>query len=310
MICVGNITAGGTGKTPTVIALAKLLCSQRLKIAILTRGYKRRSRDPILVVSDGDEILSTPQEAGDEPYLITSALNGVPVIAGKDRHRSGRYAIERFGADLFILDDGYQHIRLYRDINILLIDASNPFGNGCLLPKGILREPLRAISRADCIIISRANEVIGEDIESLIRTYNRNAPIFQASFRATDIRDLKGDSLGLSYIARKNLLLFSGIGNPHSFRRSIQDNSGRIKGEIVYPDHHWYTGKDLDRIIKEARSLSVDAMVTTEKDAVRLTGMSFLSEVREKILVLQVEMDMDKRLEEWIVQHVASLRTP
>lgn len=329
MICVGNITTGGTGKTPTVIALAKWLSSHEWgqisdlsskrskgdrfqicpRIAILSRGYKRRSRAPVLAVSDGNEILSTPQDAGDEPYLIASALKGVPVIAGKDRHRSGRYAIERFGTELFVLDDGYQHIRLHRDINILLIDASNPFGNGCLLPRGILREPLRAISRADCIIISRVNEGMGEDIESLIRAYNRNAPVFLASFRATDIRDLKGGSLGLNYIAGKSLLLFSGIGNPHSFKRSVQDHGGKIKGEIVYPDHYWYTEKDKDRILKEARGLSVDAIVTTEKDAVRLTGMSSLSEVRDKILVLQVETVVDKGFEKWIVQQVSLLRT-
>src|SRR4030066_495268 len=167
VICVGNITTGGTGKTPAVIAIARLLQGGQVsnlspqrsqRIAILTRGYKRKSKEPILAVNDGNEILCTPQDAGDEPYLIASALKGIPVIVGKDRYCSGQYAIERFGSNLFILDDGYQHIRLHRDLNILLIDATNPMGNGHLLPRGILREPLSAVARANGIIISRANE--------------------------------------------------------------------------------------------------------------------------------------------------------
>jgi len=332
VISVGNITTGGTGKTPTVIALARLLspsgrgevsnpASRRSKgvyqispsfprTAILTRGYKRRSKRPILVVSDGKEILSTPEDCGDEPYLIASALEKTPVIVGKDRYSCGRYAIEHFGTELFILDDGYQHIRLYRDINILLIDASNPFGNGHLLPRGIMREPLRAISRADCIIISRAKEARWDDMEGLIRTYNQKAPLFSASLEVTGLSNLKGDPLGLDYIAGKGVLILSGIGNPGSFRRSILEIGGEIRGEIVYPDHHWYTEKDKDRILKEARGLSVDTIVTTEKDAVRLMGMGSLSEVRDEILVLKVEMVFDKGFEDWIVRQVSSLFSP
>lgn len=329
VICVGNITTGGTGKTPTVIALAKLLSShewgqfsslsrQRSKrerfkicprIAILSRGYKRRSKAPVLAVSDGNKILSTPQDAGDEPYLIASALKEVPVIVGKDRRRSGRYAIDRFDTELFILDDGYQHIRLHRELNILLIDATNPFGNGHLLPKGVLREPLSALSRADCIIITKANEGDNREyVRHIVRKYNKESPIFHATCQSAAIYPWKGqfshflkENMANVSVTGKPLFLFSGIGNPHSFRRTVEDMGGRVCGEMIFPDHHWYSGKDLERISKEARTLSADGIVTTEKDAARLTGMSFPSELRDKVLILRVETVFDKGFEEWIV---------
>jgi len=310
VICVGNITTGGTGKTPTVIALARLLKGGQIsnlspqRLAILTRGYKRKSTEPILAVNDGNKILSTPQDAGDEPYLIASSLKGVPVIVGKDRYRSGQYAIERFGANLFILDDGYQHIRLHRDLNILLIDATNPSGNGHLLPKGVLREPLSAIGRADCMIISRANEGDAAGVERLIRSYNRESPVFYAYYRPVDIADLRGHTLGLPYIRGKTLLLFSGIANPYSFRNSIANLGGVIKGELIFPDHHWYTDKDIEKIRNEAARLSADAVITTEKDAVRLTDTHTLTDIKNKldILALQVEMEIDKGFGEWVLE--------
>ncbi len=320
VICVGNITTGGTGKTPAVIALARLLqgtnppsergqisnlSPQRSqRIAILTRGYKRKSREPILAVNDGNEILCTPQDAGDEPYLIASALKGIPVIVGKDRYCSGRYAIKRFGSNLFILDDGYQHIRLHRDLNILLIDAANPMGNGHLLPKGILREPLSALRRAHCMIISRANEGDATGVERLIRSYNRESPVFYAYYRPVEIADLRGHTLGLPYIKGKSLLLFSGIANPHSFRNSIANLGGVITGELMFPDHHWYTDNDIEKIRNEAKRLSADAVITTEKDSVRLTDIHTLTDIKNKldILALQVEIEIDKGFGEWLFE--------
>lgn len=313
VICIGNITTGGTGKTPAVIALAKLLQKGGFdRIAILTRGYKRRSRDPIIAVSDGNKILSTPQDAGDEPYLLASALKDVPVIVGKDRYRSGQYAMERFGADLFILDDGYQHIRLYRDLNILLIDATNPFGNEFLLPKGILREPLSAIARADCIIISRADKGETETIENRIRTYNRNASIFHSLFRTVSITDSEGNAVGLDYVEGKKLFLFCGIGNPASFKKSVVDRGGNIVGERIYPDHYWYSAEDLEEIFSEAPRMAADAIMTTEKDAVRLIDRDLLPEMhgKIKILILQVEMEIEKGFEEWAFAQVTSLQAP
>lgn len=312
VICVGNITTGGTGKTPTVIALAKLLQknTESPRIAILTRGYKRMSRSPVTVVSDGARLLSSPSDAGDEPYMIASALNGIPVIVGADRYKSGTYAITHFSTELFILDDGYQHIKLNRDVNILIVDATNPIGNGYLLPKGILREPLQAISRADCIIISKVSGGDKRYVEKLIRTYNKNSPVFYGDYKLTNIKKLDGNMLGLHSISGKNLLIFSGIGNPQYFRKVVENNKGKVIKELIYPDHHWYEEKDLKDIINEARKLSVGAVVTTEKDAVRIKGAGLLNSgnIKIDIMILQVEMEIDRIFKEWILSKIKKSR--
>ncbi len=307
VICVGNLTTGGTGKTPAVITLTRLIngfYGDLYRIAILTRGYKRRSTDPILVVSDRKKIIAKPYESGDEPYLLASALKGTPVIAGRDRHRTGRYAIDNFNANLFILDDGYQHLGLHRDIDILLIDATNPLGNGYLLPGGTLREPPSGISRASCIIISRADEGNREYAEGLIRSCNKDSPIFNAIYKPVNIADMKGNTLGFDYIAGKDILLFSGIGNPESFRKTVENIGGKVKGEIIFPDHYWYKEKDMQRVIGEADRLAVKAIMTTEKDSVRFIDNPLMAEIHCNIdiLILRIEMEIDNRFQEWILK--------
>ena len=302
VICVGNLTTGGTGKTPAVIALSRILGANNHHPAILSRGYKRRSKASVLVVSDGKSILAIPEESGDEPYLIASTLKNVPVVVGADKYKSGICSAEHAGVNLFILDDGYQHLKLHRDINILLIDASNPCGNGYLLPKGILREPFNGISRADCVIVTRANEGNKNIAETLIRKYNRDVPIFYASYKTADITDPAGNSQGTDIIKGKKVFMFAGIANPGSFRRSIEDTGGMVIGEMLYPDHYWYKNDDLNKIIKEASRLSADAIITTAKDAVRLHGLDLYDKtgLEMKFLILHVEMMIDKGFEEWI----------
>ncbi len=302
VICVGNLTTGGTGKTPAVIAITQILNGNKHRAAILSRGYKRRSKAAVLVVSDGISILSTPEDSGDEPYLIASTLKNVPVVVGADRYKSGIASTELAGVNLFILDDGYQHLKLHRDINILLIDASNPFGNRHLLPKGILREPLSGIERADCVIITRADEGNKSNIETIIRKHNHKAPVFNASYKATDITDQAGNSCGINIIKGKKVFVFAGIANPGSFRRSIGNAGGRITGEFLYPDHYWYKDEDIKKIFKEASGLQADAIITTAKDAVRLHGLDLYDKtgVEMKLLILHVEMIIDRGFGEWI----------
>jgi len=302
VICVGNLTTGGTGKTPAVIALSRILGENNHHPAILSRGYKRRSKASVLVVSDGRSILATPEESGDEPYLIASSLKNVPVIVGGNRYTSGIHIPDKSSADLFILDDGYQHLKLHRDINILLIDASNPCGNGYLLPKGILREPFNGISRADCVIVTRSNEGNKNIAETLIRKYNQDVPIFYASYKTADITNPAGKSCGFDFIKSKQIFMFAGIANPGSFRRSIEDTGGMVIGEMLYPDHYWYKNDDLNKIIKEASRLSADAIITTAKDAVRLHGLDLYDKtgLEMKFLILHVEMIIDKGFKEWI----------
>src|SRR3972149_9569915 len=155
VISIGNLTAGGTGKTPTIIMIAELLKGMGKKVAVLSRGYKGKAEGEINVVSDGDKILLNPLESGDEPYMMAARLKGIPVITGSDRYKTGKYAIEKFGTKIILLDDGYQHVQLDRNFNILLLDSNSPFGNGYLLPRGTLREPPSYINRADVIILTK-----------------------------------------------------------------------------------------------------------------------------------------------------------
>ena len=306
VICVGNITTGGTGKTPAVIYISKLLHGKRYRPAVLTRGYKRRSKDPVLLISDGNAILTTPQESGDEPYLMAMRLKGIPVVVGADRFNSGRFAIDNFGNNLFILDDGFQHLKLYRDINILLVDASNPVGNASMLPAGILREPMTGISRADCIIISRANEGDKSKTEGLVRSYNKKSPVFYSTLSVSGLSDASGKTYRSDYFKGKSVLIFSGIGNPDSFKRSVQKIGGIIKGAIKFNDHHWYNNKDMERISEEAASFSADAIITTEKDMIRITGSGLLKEAffNKPLLALKVEIKVEKGFDEWILKKV------
>ena len=315
VICVGNLTTGGTGKTPAVIAITKILnmgmdpalSSENIHhVAILSRGYKRKSKASILVVSDGKSILATPEESGDEPYLIASTLKNIPVVVGGNRYKSGIYSAAHTGANIFILDDGYQHMQLHRDINILLIDASNPYGNGHLLPKGILREPLNGISRADCVIVTRTNEVGKGNIEALVRKHNHDAPVFYASYQAADLTDPDGYSYGVNTIHGKKVFIFSGIANPKSFRKSIEYIGGTVVGELSYPDHYWYKNDDLRKIWEDASAVSADRVITTAKDAVRLHGLDLYDKTGAgpKLLILHVEMMIDREFAEWIKKRI------
>lgn len=317
VVCVGNLTTGGTGKTPVVIAVTRIITNMDnpppipplkkggeggFKVAILSRGYKRKSKTPVLLVCDGTSILTTPDKSGDEPYLIASSLKNTPVIVGADRYKSGIYASTHMDTDVFILDDGYQHLRLYRDINILLIDASNPYGNGHLLPEGILREPLSGISRADCVIVTRANEASVNHLESLVREHNPDAPIFYATLRSADITDFNGNTYNINTIKDKKTFIFSGIANPQSFKKSVEYAGGRIVGELSYPDHYWYKSDDVIKIMDAAAAVSADAVITTAKDAVRLHGLDLCVKTVPGINLfkLNVEMVIDNRFSEWI----------
>jgi tetraacyldisaccharide 4'-kinase len=157
VVSIGNITVGGTGKTPVTLHVADLLRRMGYKVAVISRGYGGSAGKKAGIVSDGQEIKMTPEEAGDEPYMISLKLKGIPVIVGRDRVKAGRFAIGEFGSDIIVLDDGFQHLGLRRDLNIVLLDSANPFGNGYLLPRGVLREPLSHLGRADAFVLTRSD---------------------------------------------------------------------------------------------------------------------------------------------------------
>lgn len=271
IISVGNITVGGTGKTPAVIAIAESAKKRGLNAAILTRGYRGKAKG-ISPVSDGSEILLGCIEAGDEPYLIARKLRGIPVIKGSDRYLSSLYAMKRFGTDFFILDDGYQHLKFHRDKNILLIDATNPFGNGQLIPRGILREPLISIRRADIIVLTKSD--LSEDkkwILEVIKRFNPEAPVFFSYYNPLDLIGLAGESMPLDAIRDRKVFIFSGLASHSYFRALLDRYCSNIIGELTYPDHFYYSTKDIVRIKEAARGLGADITVTTEKDLIKIS---------------------------------------
>lgn len=285
VISIGNITAGGTGKTPAVMAIAKMAKEKGFNVAILTRGYRGLAKG-ITPVSDGSKVLLNCRDAGDEPFLMAKKLSGIPVIKGKNRYLSAKFSIERFGSDLFVLDDGFQHLRLHRDVNILLIDATDPFGNGHLLPRGILREPLIAMERANIIVITKANlsRKIKETVE-IIKKYNTTAPIFFSHYKPVDLIDMKGNTVSIENIRGSSLFIFSGLASHSSFRLLLEREGAKVSGELTYPDHFDYSKKDIDEIERKAEALGTDMVVTTEKDIVKIPYL----ERKRQIWALRIE---------------------
>jgi len=272
VISVGNITLGGTGKTPAVIHIAGLLRSHNRYPAVVSRGYRRRNESEIVIVSDGTVLSADASRGGDEPGLIGARLPGVPVVVGRDRYRAARLAVQVFGADTIVLDDGFQHVRLRRDLNIVLLDAGDPFGNGKLFPAGILREPLAVLRRAHVVLITRVDSAMMsiEDMKAAIRRHSE-APIFTSRHEPTALVETKtGETLPLSTLRNTAALGFSGIARPATFTALLRSLGAEIKAEMVYPDHYFYSKRDLAEIFQKAVDVGAAMIITTEKDAARL----------------------------------------
>lgn len=268
VISVGNIVVGGTGKTPTVIMLADMLNDRGWKPAVLSRGYggRRKRESDAAVVSDGRKVLMDPEEAGDEPVLIAQRLPGIPVIIAGDRSRAGRLAVERFGSDVLILDDGFQHRRLARDIDIVLLDGERPFGNGFLLPRGGMREPHGALRRADALILTSGGGTGNVPLEEI-----PHIPVFEGRRRSVDfVKGRENETRPLADLMGKRVCAFSGIANPDGFRRMLESLCVDIASFLPFPDHHVYTAGDVENIKKVCRDSGAHLMVTTEKDGIKL----------------------------------------
>ncbi|MDO8426987.1 MAG: tetraacyldisaccharide 4'-kinase, partial [Deltaproteobacteria bacterium] len=264
VISVGNLTVGGTGKTPVAIHIAEFLKKNNARVAILSRGYKGSTKG-VTAVSDGKNILTGPKEAGDEPYLMAERLKGVPVVIGADRYKAGLFAIENFSPDFIILDDGFQHIRLARDLNILLIDSIEGFGNGHLLPRGILREPVEAVKRADMIMVK------GGASKDDLKRFDK--PVFEFSYKPIALRDINNNiEAGLGFITGRKVLAIAGIASPSSFFKSLAELNADIIKTLSFPDHHDYIQSDINEI--RARSRGAELIIATEKDGVKLKGQS------------------------------------
>lgn len=280
VISIGNITVGGTGKTPMVIYLAHLLKDKGFRPAVLSRGYKGKTKAPINIVSDGKRLLMKPEDCGDEPALIARSLSGIPVLTGSQRVLTGRVAIEQFGADLLILDDAFQHRQLARDINIVLLNVEKPFGNGFLLPAGPLREGPSALKRADFIVHTGDNTKITADFPA--------KPAYRARHRAVAlINGATGRESPLQNLQGRRVCAFAGIAKPEAFRKTLTELGALVVVFFPYPDHHEYTREDIREIQKRAVEEKTDMIVTTEKDGVKLAQFHMFL---EKIDLLRVAM--------------------
>ncbi len=271
VISVGNITLGGTGKTPAVIQIARVLHRSGRRPAVISRGYGRKDESVIIVVSDGDHVLVDTHTGGDEPSLIGAKLKGVPVVVGSDRYLTAQAAHDRFQNDAVILDDGFQHIRLKRDLDIVLIDGSDPFGNGKLFPAGILREPLSALGRAHAVLITKADR--SPDLPALKDTIGRwtPSPIFTSVQAPEDlINVVTGETKPLTALRGSSVLAFAGIARPSSFLALLGSLGAIVKTQLTYQDHYQYTKADLAAIFQQAADKRISMIVTTEKDAARL----------------------------------------
>ncbi|MBZ4683596.1 MAG: tetraacyldisaccharide 4-kinase [Fusobacteriaceae bacterium] len=283
IICVGNLTVGGTGKTPTVQYLANRFIKENKKVAIVLRGYKgKREIDP-LVVSDGEKLFVTEKQSGDEAYLHAKNLS-IPVVVGKDRYSACKLAKDIFDVDTIILDDGFQHRKLFRNKDLLVIDATNPFGNKYLLPYGRLRESIKNINRADEIIITKSEQVSQKELETLInelKKYKKNITI--SAYKNLYFYNKTKNKQDLNIINNKKIFVFSGLGNPTPFYKSLKDlNPKEIKIK-TFPDHYTLKEKDYNEILKQKKEF--DYIITTEKDFIKLD----LDKTPDNLLVLKIE---------------------
>ena len=273
VLSIGNLTLGGTGKTPVVIVLVDWLLAQGKRVAILSRGYRRTSTDPFLLVSDGERMLVNPKEAGDEPFLMAQRCPRAIVTVGGDRYELGDWILNRFPVDCLVLDDGFQHLGLYRDVDLLLVDATDAEGLAAVVPSGRLREPLQAAARATAIVVTRADvpAQVTEVCHRLQSTLGTMPDPIQVVFRPESLVSVvTGASQALSWSQGKTALLCSGVGHAGSFRSLVERMGLKILDEVVYADHHDYTIHDVERLRTRAAELQADLIVTTEKDACKL----------------------------------------
>lgn len=303
VISVGNLTTGGTGKTPLVEWVCRAIADRdsasgvwEKKICVLTRGYRRENPKTQVVVSNGIELQAGEREAGDEPFLLARNLLGIAaVIANQNRVAAGQWAIDALNTEVFVLDDGFQHLRLARDLDIVTIDATDPWGGGSLLPYGRLREPRGGLSRADCIVITRSDQV--EDPASIRKALERvtgAVPIFSASMETSRIRTLEGEDVDQESLHGQQVGAFCGVGNPQSFFSHLHRAGIEPSFTRTFTDHHSYKQSELKALVNEAKARAAIGLITTAKDAVKLSSLKL--ELPCYVLEIQIRIDDEDRL--------------
>ena len=310
VISLGNVTVGGTGKTPTAQRLASDIRDMGYRVVILNRGYRAKWHGDVGVVSDGRQLHMEAAEAGDEAYMLAKHLPNVPVLIGAERAVTGQYAIDHFGAEVAILDDGYQHWQLERDMDILLVDAVNVFGNGYILPRGTLREPISHIRRADVCLLTKVDQAAAgsrEYINETVKKYNDHAAIVESIHQPRCFMPLYdwymnigGEGIDVREMAGKRIVAVSAIGNPASFEQTLSDIGASIIESLRYPDHHDYTAQEMRDVLEQAEAKGAEAIVITEKDAVKIPAEVVKEHWPIPVYVICVEVTFQAGREEFL----------
>mgnify|MGYP001556825012 FL=1 len=313
VVSIGNLTVGGTGKTPVAEMLARELQNRGRRVAILSRGYKsvprpfmQRLRNkffkhldlfPPRIVSDGRKVLLDSRRAGDEPHMLAKNLPGVCVLVDKDRVKSGLHALRHFDSDLLLLDDGLQYQRLRHRIDVVLVDRQSPFGNEHLLPRGTLREPPRNLRRASYIIVTKCGPEPDEELLTRVRKLNRTAAIIECNHAPRHWEDIKtGEKFPLEHLRGRHVGAMSGIARPESFEEGVRELGANVEITKAFADHHRFTKKEILRFLEWCDRRSLDALVTTEKDAVRFPE---IDHPPVPMLFLRVEIEILRGREHW-----------
>lgn len=313
VVSVGNLTVGGTGKTPVAEMLARELQRRGRRVAILSRGYKsvprpfaQRLRNklfkhldlfPPRIVSDGKDVLLDSRRAGDEPHMLAKNLPGVCVLVDKDRVKSGLHALRHFNSDVLLLDDGLQYQRLRHRIDVVLVDSQAPFGNEHLLPRGTLREPPANLRRASYIVVTKSGPKPDEALLARLRKLNRTAAIIECNHAPRHWQDLRtGEKLPLDHLKGRHVGAMSGIARPESFEEGVRQLGAMVEISKAFADHHRFTKKEILRFLEWCDRRSLDALVTTEKDAVRFPD---IDNPPVPMLFLRVEIEILRGSEHW-----------
>lgn len=278
VISIGNITAGGTGKTPMTILVAQLIREMGYRVVVISRGYRGRLEATGGIVSDGETIFLGPEDAGDEPSLMARVLKGIPVLVGRRRYETGMLAVKRFNPDVIVLDDAFQHMGLKRDLNLVLLDGRSPFGNGHLLPRGSLREPESALERAHAVVYTRCSPSVGMPLRPKQFPgprpvfYARHAPVIRTGGSTAD--PTLTDSTDLSPLASRKVVAFGGVADNRPFFDSLEEAGCVVLKRCFFPDHHRYCIEELAAIAESAEKLGGEMVVTTFKDFVKVAAFS------------------------------------
>lgn len=307
VVCIGNITTGGTGKTPTSQMVCRCLMERGFRVAVLSRGYRGANEYGCALVSSETQLLLEESDAGDEAYLLATTLPGVPVAVGKDRIRTGRMIVERFQPDIVVLDDGMQHWRLHRDLDVALVNAAAPFDNGWTVPRGMLREPVGNLSRAGIVLITNAYRVSAEMLERVksdLMVITPSAELFVGDLLPVGMLCLSdGVRLKPDWLQGRRVVAMSALGNPESFECTLSELGAVVTTTIRFTDHHAITPEELLHIEEARLRTGAELIVTTEKDAVKLPKEAKVAPIY--VLHVAMQADNNEQFVDSIIRHLA-----